>query len=273
MDLQLEVLGAAYGYRGVGMFVSRLATDWALRRARAVFVLGRCMRERVRRAGVPPERIRVLHNWASVEPQGCHLGDEFRQRHGLLGKFVVMYAGNLGLAHQFETILRSAAALRPDSRIAFVFVGHGMRRPEVAAVSAAGASSVYVVDSQPRSELAEVLSAADLHFISLRPGCEGLMVPSKFYGALAAARPVLYEGEGSGEVARLITEINCGTVVAPGDSAALTGAVSRYLQYPEERARAGSAAAAAYRTRFSRNIGSGEIVKEIQQLLRGVHRG
>ena len=69
--------------------------------------------------------------------------------------------------------------------------------------------------------LAESLSVPDLHWISLQPQLEGLIVPSKLYGALAVGRPVVFIGDPKAEVARLIAEGECGASFVPGEDAKL----------------------------------------------------
>jgi glycosyltransferase involved in cell wall biosynthesis len=103
-------------------------------------------------------------------------------------------------------------------------------------------SGLLVIDApyQPRSLLPQLLAAADIHLASLKQGVEGIMVPSKLYGILAAGRPIVYVGGASGEVAQVITESGCGVVVAPGDWATFCAAISRYLSDPDQRQREGS---------------------------------
>src|SRR3954453_3798908 len=69
---------------------------------------------------------------------------------------------------------------------------------------------------QERALLKYSLSVPDLHWISLKPSLEGLIVPSKFYGIAAAGRPIIAITAQNGEIARLVREHNCGLIIAPG---------------------------------------------------------
>ena len=180
--------------------------DWSLRRARRNVVLGELMAARV------PNSI-VIHNWADVAlaPQPAIPHEHF----------VVGYSGNLGRAHEFETILEAMRRL-PD--VHFRFNGGGA---QLAAVRAVAPSNATFHPYVPREELATSLSKADVHLVSLQPQLEGLIVPSKFYGILAVARPVIFVGAAEGEVGRIIREHDCGIVVAPGDAASLIAAIDR----------------------------------------------
>jgi colanic acid biosynthesis glycosyl transferase WcaI len=177
--------------------------DWSLRRARVNVVLGDLMAARV------PKAV-VIHNWADAA-----LAPVEKPR----GPFTVGYSGNLGRAHEFETILGAMKRL-PDVR--FAFTGGGAQLASVKNVAPANAEfRPYVA----REQLSGSLSSVDAHLVSLKPALEGLIVPSKFYGILAVARPVLFIGARDGELARLIEAYGCGMVIEPGDVEGLVRAI------------------------------------------------
>jgi glycosyltransferase involved in cell wall biosynthesis len=214
-----------------------------------VVAVGRCMRERlVDDRGLAPDDVSVVPNWppAVVEPVPRE-ANPFRAAHDLEDQFVVMYSGNMGLAHPFDAVLDAAARLqdeRPDVR--FVFVGDGPRKEALREQALRrGLDPVRFLPFQPYERLAESLSAADLHLVTMRPELEGLVVPSKLYGALGAGRPALFLGPSGSEAARVVTEADCGTVLATPDGAALAEAVRQWHDRPERWAAACDRAAAA----------------------------
>jgi glycosyltransferase involved in cell wall biosynthesis len=224
----------------------------ALRNAAGIVVIGRCMEERLIGKGIDPAKIHFIPTSApqQVRPM-AHRHNRFRQRFGLQDKFVVMYSGNMGLLHDFDTLLSVARSLADHPEIRFLFVGNGRRRASVEAAIASGARNVKLIDYQKDGEeLAHSLSAADVHFISLRAGCEGLVVPSKFYGAIAAGRPVIYEGAAAGEVARVIHASGCGMVVRPGDAAELRTAILSLYADQEQRRQLGAIALDVHRRHY-----------------------
>jgi len=227
---------------GLGMrmprFLRRLR-DWSLRRARANVVLGERMAARV------PKAI-VIHNWAdaALAPVAREV-NPLRRKWGLGKTFVVSYSGNLGRAHEFETILGAMASL-PE--IHFLFIGGGAKLDSVK--RQAGANATFL-PYQPREMLSRSLSAADAHLVSLQPQLEGLIVPSKFYGALAVGRPVIFIGAHDGELARIIGEHRCGSVVAPGDAEGLAEAIQALAADPEAAAEMGRRGLEAYRAFFA----------------------
>ena len=177
--------------------------DWSLRRARANVVLGDLMAERV------PNAV-VIHNWADAALAPVE------KRHDA---FTVGYSGNLGRAHDFGTIV---GAMKRLGGVRFVFTGAGA---QLDAVKAAAPENAEFRPYVAREQLSESLSGVDAHLVSLKPELEGLIVPSKFYGILAVARPVLFIGARDGELARLIAEYRCGIVIEPGDVEGLVRAI------------------------------------------------
>ena len=205
--------------------VLRAVSTWALRKQDEVVVVGRCMRERLIKRGVDAGKIEVIPNWSSVRPVGTEQVTVMRRRLGWEGKFVVLYSGNIGLAHDFETLV-DAARLLDGAGVELVFAGEGPRLEQVHR-DTAGLYHVRFLPPQPKKELSAFLAAADLHLVSVRAGLEGLVVPSKAYGILAAGRPLLYVGGPDAEVARVIAESGCGTVVPNGEATGLAEAISQ----------------------------------------------
>jgi glycosyltransferase involved in cell wall biosynthesis len=182
---------------------------WSLRRAETVVVLDRFMAERVQekaganhggRAGrrapavvtIPPGARGVRYDEAGRRA--------FRERHGLEGKFVVMYSGNHSPCHPLETLLEAAERLRDDASIRFVFAGGGTEQPKAAA---RGLANVLVLGYQAEETLAGSLSAADLHAVVMGEPFVGIVHPSKIYNVLAVGIPVLYIGPAESHVTEI----------------------------------------------------------------------
>jgi glycosyltransferase involved in cell wall biosynthesis len=205
--------------------VLRFVSTWALRRQDEVVAVGRCMRERLIRRGVDAGKIEVIPNWSSVAPVTVENVQAMRERLGWEGKFIVLYSGNIGLAHDFET-LTGAAKLLEDDGVQMVFAGEGPRLEQVRR-DTAGLEHVSFLPSQPKEDLSAFLAAADAHLVSVRAGLEGLVVPSKAYGIFAAGRPIFYVGGADAEVAKVIAESGGGAVIPNGDASALAEAIKQ----------------------------------------------
>ena len=200
------------------------ARNRSLRRAAMNVVLGEAMRDCILRVGVAVARVRIVPNWADttcVVPLPT-ADSEARRRIGLDERFVIGYSGNLGRAHEFETLIGAARLLRADSRFGFLITGGGAKADAVRnSVQAQGLDSFFFQSYQPAELLSDSLAAADVHLVSLLPALEGLIVPSKLYGILAAGRPVVFVGDTRSDLARLVCEQRCGIAVAVGDSEGL----------------------------------------------------
>ena len=225
-----------------GAWVCRLR-DSSLRVASMNVVLGERMAERGRARGVEADKVQVIPNWADsseVVPIPAEM-NMLRTEWGLTGKFVVMYSGNMGRAHEFETILGAAGLLLADSRFVFLFVGGGNQRGSLGSeVASRGLANVQFRPYQPREQLGLSLSVGDVHLISLRPELEGLIVPSKLYGVLASGRTVVFVGAADGEVALQVSQADCGVTVAQGDGRGLADVLVRLAEDRAECNRLGS---------------------------------
>jgi glycosyltransferase involved in cell wall biosynthesis len=197
------------------------ARDRSLRRAAMNVVLGESMRGRLLNARVSAERIRIIPNWSdatAVVPLAA-TASATRRRLGLSDRFVIGYSGNLGRAHEFDTLIGAARLLAPDPRFAFLITGGGAKADALReSVRSEGLDSFHFQPFQPAELLADSLAAADVHFVSLLPALEGLILPSKIYGVLAAGRPTLFVGDPQGDLARMLRDHDCGIPVAVGDS-------------------------------------------------------
>jgi glycosyltransferase involved in cell wall biosynthesis len=117
-------------------------------------------------------------------------------------------------------------ASRSDDRLRWVVVGGGTKRSEMETfVREHQVGNAVLKPYQPRERLGELLSLGDVHLVTIAEGFGGLLVPSKFYGVLAAGRPVLYVGPRESEVADVIDEASCGMVIRQGDVEALVAAI------------------------------------------------
>ena len=165
---------------------------WALRRATRVIVLGDDMRARIVAKGVDPSRVEVVRDGTEILPSDALppvLDPEVISAIRGNFRFVLLHAGNLGFYGAWDTLLTAARALVNDG-VGFVFVGDGAQRVHLEA-AASGSTNVRFLPFFPASKIPSVLAAADAHIITVKRGLEGVVVPSKMYGILAAGKPIL----------------------------------------------------------------------------------
>jgi glycosyltransferase involved in cell wall biosynthesis len=190
-----------------------------LRRADRIVAIGETMKRRLEAKGARPERIKVIPNWVdtkSITP--LSRDNDWARKRKLAGHFVVMHSGNVGHAQDLETLIRAATFLRDLEDLRIVIVGYGARYGDMVGLAKRLelGGSIRFLPYQPREVLSESLSAAHVHFVGLGKGLSGFVVPSRLYGILAAARPVIVGADPDSETSRLVGEVGCGIVLPPG---------------------------------------------------------
>ena len=208
--------------------------NFVLRKASNVIVLGRCMKSVVLDKGRDikslPRKTHVIPMWSDdrrIHPVRTE-ENPFRKKWNLEGRFVVSYSGNMGRFHDMETIMESAKVLDDNENIRFLFIGEGHKKKWMEEYARKWKLDncqfhTYV----PREDLGFSLACADLGLVSLAPGQEGLSVPSKTFGILAAGIPVIAVMNRNSEIAVVIEENDCGFVIEPGNSKALAETIER----------------------------------------------
>jgi colanic acid biosynthesis glycosyl transferase WcaI len=269
--------------------IMRWLRDGSLKGADANVVIGSRMAERVRELGVTEDKVHVIPNWADggLIKSVPASENELRKNWGLDNAFVVAYSGNLGRAHDYHTFLDAAAWLEqngscetrvteavgldassagtasaPDNpttgqaptsapRIKWLFIGGGARYAQLKQeAEARGLTSLRFEPYQPRESLSNSLSVADVHIVSLRPAMEGLIVPSKLYGIMAAGRPTIFVGDLDGEIARLVRIYDCGIAIAEGEAETLARTVLAFAREPARVRSMGERARQAFEANF-----------------------
>lgn len=227
--------------------------------AAAVVTLGERMRAVLAanhaRTGRAPLTIRVIPSWAdgdAIRPLP-KAENPFAREHGTQDKLTVLYSGNMGLAHDLETVLAAADRLRDDPRFYFLFIGDGGKRARlVATATEKRLPNVKFLPYQPVERLPLSLTCGDVAVVTMEPAAEGLIIPSKIYGSLAAGQAILgLVGEAT-EVADIIARHRCGVRVSPGDTTALVAALRRLADEPAELAAMQRRARACFEAHFRR---------------------
>jgi len=199
-----------------------------LKRADRVVAIGETMKERLEHKGAPAERVAVIPNWVDTRdltPRPRR--NDWSAAHGLDDAFVVMHSGNIGHAQDLDALVRAATFLRDLEPLRIVVIGFGARHGEVTRLAQRleVTGKVAFLDYQPREVLPFSLASGDLHYVGLARGLSGFVVPSRLYGILAAARPVLVSADADSETARLVEEVGCGFVLPPGRPELVAGVI------------------------------------------------
>ena len=211
--------------------------NWAWRQASRCVVVSNEMADVVTKAKVDVENVTMICNWP---PSGLiavpHENEQVAKQRDVWGvrdKFVVAYSGNLGRVHHLQPVIAAADLLRDASNIVFVFIGGGAHRDSlVSEVESRRLTNVKFVPAQPRDRLAIGLAVADVHLVTLRPGCESFVFPSKLYGIATAARPVIFVGPAGCEIAQIVESAGLGRAVDDRQPSALSAVIRRMAADP-----------------------------------------
>ena len=265
-------LAMALGSLPAPGLISSLLDRWVragLRNCDQVLALGDCMARVLKQKGVADDRLAITPPWADgsrLYPLD-HAENGFRREIGIPGDHLaVMYSGNMGLGHRFETILEAARLLAPVDTVHFVFIGDGAKKPQIDAFRRAhNLKNIMMLPYQPRERLRETLSAGDIHLISLDAKVQGFIVPSKLAGILAVGRPVVFLGSEQNSIAAAILQEQCGYVIPEGDVNQLQEIIRRFIKNPEHRLRLGEAARNLFERKYDRRIVVPKIIAKVEQ--------
>ena len=218
---------------------------WALRRATRVIVLGNDMRARITGKGVDETRVLVVRDGTQIRsPDASPPLLDFEVIRAIRGdfRFVLLHAGNLGFYGAWDTLLEAGRKLADDG-IGLVFVGDGAQRARLQA--AAGARNIRFLDFFPASKIPSVLAAPDVHLISIKDGLQGVIVPSKLYGILAAGKPVIAVAPTSTDAVTLGLRQGFSCSASPDAASELIAVVRRLSRNADEVEKMSRAALAA----------------------------
>lgn len=182
------------------------------KKAYAITVISKGMAEKLRSKGVPQSKILLLPNWVdtgSMLPMSKD--NDFSRGNGLVDKFVVSYAGNIGPTQRLELLLDAAGALKGRAEIRFLIVGGGSFEKELRSIAAKNElTNVTIMGYQPYEMVPAIYAASDLCFVPQIAGIGADAIPSKVYRIMAAAKPVLCLAKADSDLARLVADAGAG---------------------------------------------------------------
>ena len=219
---------------------------WTLRRATRVVVLGEDMRARIVAKSVDPARVLIVRDGTDILPANAAsptADPEIIRAIRGSSSFVLVHAGNLGFYGAWNTLVIAARGLVNEG-VGLIFVGDGAQRSQVESL-AAGSGNIRFLEFFPASKIASVLAAADAHIITVKRGLEGVVVPSKMYGILAAGKPIVAVAPKETDVVSLGVQRGFAVEADPDRPAEVVNAVRALASDPTKLKAMGEAARAA----------------------------
>lgn len=245
--------------RGLGWMFSFLAKarDWSLRIADDVVVLGQDMARFLESRGIERDKLTKISNWSVQNETAAIPHTDLRKEWSIPPEaFVVGYSGNLGRAHDWQTLLEAAKLLREESNLRFLCCGggHGYEALRKAVLEEDIQDSFYFNPYQPLERLGASLKVPDIHWLTLKEAMTPFIFPSKFFGILQAERPVLFIGSTKGEISELIAHNEIGRAVEEGDARGLARAIADFKNDKERVIKSGTRARLLWENNFQKPV-------------------
>lgn len=221
----------------------------------------------VEKKGILPSKVTLISNGADPDMfQPEENGEKLRSELGLNGKFIVTYAGAIGLANDIPMVLCAAKRLRDEQNLHFLFVGDGKERTRMEGMAdQMGLENVTFAGSRPKSQMSEVLAASDACLATLKNiPMFRTTYPNKVFDYMAAGRPTLLAIDGV--IRDVLEAANGGIFVQPGSNIALAEAIQTLKRNPEIRRQMGLAARCYVKRHFNRRAQAEAFRKLLQRV-------
>ncbi len=203
--------------------------------ASAVVVISEGFKQNLLNKGVPENKVSVVpisvdSTFFIPHPKENALRDQWN----LNGKFVVLYAGNIGFSQGLEVVLEAAKKCRDHPEIIFVIVGEGSTKPGLQEKAAQeGLENVVFFPFQPREVVPQIYAMADVCLVTLKKEIVVESVPSKTYTILASGRPLIATVDPGTEVWNLVNQTRCGVCIEPENADELAKEVIGFYRNPD----------------------------------------
>lgn len=251
--------------------LNRAIERFIFRRATRLTALSPSQRDSIIARGAAPDRVDVIPMWTDLEGiTPAPKLNAFRDEHAAGAQLLALYAGNIGMLSGVKILLDAAALLTSDPRIRILIVGRGNGLPALLAhASKLNLPNVTFLPTQPRERLSEMLAAADVGLVTLDPRLSETSVPSKTFTIMAAARPVLAAISPHNEIARIVTQANCGATVPPDNPQSLADQLCQWANDPSQLRTMGAAGRTWAEQHHAKDHA---IASHAATLLRAIHR-
>jgi glycosyltransferase involved in cell wall biosynthesis len=208
------------------IWMARRLERFLYARANHLLVNSPAYRDYLLGLGIPASKISFIAN--GVDPDLFHVqrvNHGLRQEFHLEDKFLITYAGALGMANNLETVIEAAAKLEDIPDVHFLIVGDGKDRKKLEDLAAEKkVSNLTFTGVRPKSQMPEILAETDVCLaVLLDIPMFRTTYPNKVFDYMAASRPVVLAIDGV--IRQVIEAANGGIPVPPGNPDAMANAV------------------------------------------------
>lgn len=239
-----QVMAVNYASNKLLLNLMMLLDKFSCRQSDLVITVGRDLVQtlvnRFRGKNVPNHV--MINNWIDEKevyplPSDNEGVMEFKKKYGLQDKFVIMYSGNIGLYYDLENVMKVIEIFKSGTKcvdgreVVFAFVGAGSVLDKLKEYKKEKKmDNVIFIPYQSKKELIYSLNAGDVHWCVNAKGIKGVSCPSKAYGIMSVAKPIIGVLEEGTEIRELIEECNCGKCCEPGDYVEVADTICWYIE-------------------------------------------
>lgn len=277
MDLQPDAAAELGMLRsGPLMRVLYWLERYAYKHAALISTITEGMRQRIIAKFIPPEKVTLFATHAESDLLSLRreeLGQRFRRRHGLDGKFIVTHSGNMGVKQGLDVILDAAELSLDRPEIVYLLVGDGAMRAELESQAAEkDLVNVWFLQVQPRQQFLEMLAAADVSLITQQRSVSDIVFPSKTATLMSAGCPIIASVNESCEVARVLKQSSAGLVLPPENPLALFDTITALQSNSRMRREMGEAGRRYAREHWDEDVVLAKLESELLRVAGWVPR-
>ncbi len=217
---------------------------------------------------VDPKRIELVYNGANIEMfKPAEDGRELKKKYGYKGKYIVLYAGNFGLIHGMNSLIKAVKVLAGEEHMRFLFIGEGPMKNEVLRLrEKLGLLNLEVINDVPRKKIMDYFNLADVCLVSAkRNKLSGLLLPVKMFDAWACGKPIVLSVDG--EAREHLEKAKAGVWVEPEDSQGIAKAINYLFDNPQLCKQYGSNGRKYVEKHFSRKVQAERLEKILLEVL------
>lgn len=209
--------------------------SFAYANAALVTTISPSYRDRIISKGVPPDKVKCVPNWAVNNSSRQYPSEATGHERDFQNDFTVTYAGTMSWFQDLETVIEAANLLRDNARIHFFMIGDGAIKTQLMERARnLSLKNITFMPFQPKDVYHSIIQSSSVCLVPLKKAVTAPEMPSKLLEIMMAGRPVVANVPISSDVARVVKEAGCGTVVEPEDAEAFAKCIRWLYQNKDE---------------------------------------